>query len=318
MVYELIHAIPAQIHLLIVLVFGAGLLIWAFGHRLLRPMMVLGGAVAGSGIGLVASGYLPESIDFWIPIVAGAAVFGLIAIAAYRMVMAWSLALVLAVVCPLGYYTYTELSGQFDGQPGEPLEDAELVLNLGEDAKESGEESEGFDLEDLRKSTEKAKELLADILDPDEENAEDSDGDDEPLIPDTWRLKMRETIATLGDTVSTHWKDAPSSQKLGVVIAGLAGLLGGLAAGILVPSASSAIVTSFAGALMMLTSGMWLATRFDVPIDMIRPESATGSLTWWLSLSVVGLIFQFVLSGKKSKSKSSSSSSKSQSTESSD
>jgi len=329
MIDQLLEQIPAHVHLLVAIAFASGTVIWAFGHRLLRPMIVLAGMVAGGAIGFVASGYIPETIPYWVPVLGGAMALGVIAFGAYRFMMSWMLAVCLGLACPLAFYTYTEITGHYAGQSGEPISEEELLLDLGPSEGEgAGEAFEGegdafdFTADDLRKETErKAREVIDDLFkrhtgrgdDPDGDEGEGEDGasgesgggseaegDGDPSnntageMFETWRQGLRDTIASILETAEARWKDAPAGQKWGLIVAAIAGVLGGFFAGILLPSASAAIVTAFSGGLMMLVSGFWLMTRLALPFETIQPESATASLVWWLAVSIVGLAIQLV------------------------
>lgn len=310
MITDLIEQIPASIHVIVAGAFFSGLVIWAFGHRLVRPMMVLGGLVAGSALGFLVVGFLPETIPFWVPVAGGALVLGVFAIATYRLTMSWTLAVCLAMACPLGYYTYTEIAGTYAGQAGEPVGVDELLGTSSVGEREASGDSSGadgetgspleFSTDDLKKSAEEGIKRVKDILGQGGDDSADGDGaEDEtakPIIPESWRQSLRDTLSYLWTTVGNKWQDAPGGQKLGIVASTLAGLVGGFIAGVLMPSVSAAIVTAFSGSLIMLLSGFWLGTKLSLPgIDSVKPESATASLSWWLGLAMLGLLMQLIL-----------------------
>ena len=303
---NLIQQLPTQIYLVVGIAFIIGIIIWALGNRLLRPMMLLIGVVAGSSIGFIISGYFPDTVSAIFPVAGGALLFGIIALAVYRMAMSVTLALCLALACPLAYYTYTEIAGTYEGQSGEPLTADDLKLPLtaaNEGITSTSDIIPNISSNDLKKATDTSKKIVKDLL----STQSDADSDDatqnentKPLIPESWRKTMRNSISLVSTTAQNHWHDAPAAQKLGIVVAALAGLLGGFFAGVLLPSASAAIVTALTGSIIMLISGFWIATRFSFPwIDSIRPHSATASLTWWLALSIIGLFIQMTASKRK-------------------
>ena len=312
MITDLIEQIPDSVHGIVVGAFLSGLVIWAFGHRLVRPMMVLAGLVAGSALGFLVIGFLPETIPFWIPVAGGALVLGVFAIATYRLAMSWTLAVCLAIACPLGYYTYTEIAGTYAGQPGEEISVDELLgtsTNGGDgDASDAANDENGetsspleFSTEDLKKSAEEGIKRVKDILgQPGDDTAGGEDPEErepaKPIIPESWRKSLRDTLSYLWTTAGDKWQDAPGGQKLGIVASTLAGLIGGFIAGVLMPSVSAAIVTAFSGSLIMLLSGFWLAAKLSLPgVDSVKPQSATASLSWWLGLAMLGLFMQIIL-----------------------
>ena len=328
MFHDLLHQIPFEIHIVAAVVLAAGVVIWAFGHRLLRPGLVLAGMVVGAAFGFVATGFINEAAPAWIVVLIAAGVFGVISIAAYRFVMSALLAGCLAVALPLGFYAYTEISGRYEGQPGEPISAEELRLPLGESGAEDGtlngdesfeEKTRDLALEKAKEELRKQWEQLAQDLKrmmPNGGGGDDDDttidiasldenaGDETTLSEDStndseWRTHWRSTIDLIASTVKIRWQDAPAGQKWGMVLCAVAGAIGGFLAGMLVPGVSAAIVTATTGAAFILTGVLWLGTRIGIPQDWLQPSSATFVLIVWILVAALGILVQFKLKGRK-------------------
>lgn len=326
MFHDLLHQIPFEIHIVAAVVLVAGVVIWAFGHRLLRPGLVLAGMVVGAAFGFVATGFINEAAPAWIVVLIAAGVFGVISVAAYRFVMSALLASCLAVALPLGFYAYTEISGQYEGQPGEPISAEELRLPLGEDGDEDGGSSEDGSFEnktrelalekakeELRKQWEQLAQDLKRMMPNGEDEStdtidvaslEDSGGEeggslDASANDSEWRTHWRSTIDLIASTVKIRWQDAPAGQKWGMVLCAVAGAIGGFLAGMLVPGVSAAIVTATTGAAFILTGVLWLGTRIGIPQDWLQPSSATFVLIVWILVAALGILVQFKLKGRK-------------------
>lgn len=287
---NLLMDMPLSVHGVAASALVAGLVIWAFGGRLVRPTVGLAGLVAGAALGLAAGSYLPPDLSIWWPVAAGAIAVGLVALAAYRFVMALMLALALGLAAPLAFFTFAELTGKYANEAGTPLTDEELVLpGLGNEANDKVNDWIG---EGVARIDEEADRVLIPATTPagEEMNAEDSS---------QWRRRLVEAREHALTTAAQNWKDAPKRQKWTTVLFALGGIGSGVIAGILLPTLGAAVVTALAGSLIVLVSGSWLAVWTGAPIDRLWPDTATAPLIAWMALAVIGLGLQFSLRRKK-------------------
>jgi len=299
MITDLLEMLPAGIHIGVGLVFIAGLVVWAFGRRLLRPMLVLASLATGASVGLVVAAMIPESVSVWWPIGLCAGFFALIGLAAYRFMMAAMLAISLGLACPLGYFTYTEITGLYDGSEAEQLslDDLITIPGIGQDSEVQQTIEEG--IEQARDIGDRAAEEL--LKDHDQEGTEagDSEGKSHDEEIPAWRRHLTQTARSWGQEGAILWQDAPGAQKVGAILASVAGIVCGILIGILLPKISGAVVTALVGSLIVLTTGTWLATRFGASPGVVGFGSSTGALTWWILFSLIGLVIQFKSSRSK-------------------
>jgi len=282
MIPDLLDSMPWSIHAAVGLALVAGLVVWIFGRRLFRPMLVLSGGVLGAAAGLVAGAAIPHEWSILWPVGIGAVVAMLVAIVAYRFVMALLLALSLGLAAPLGFFAYAELTGMYAGHPASAISDDELIPDqLRDPLKQIG-----------RQLDEQTKRLLERPAKPDDETAE---AEAQPA----WRQRLDDTVKFIVETASQKWSDAPGAQKVLTVLFAAGGIIGGIIIGVLLPTLSASVVTSLAGAMIILTSGYWLLMRSGLSVEAVLPHSAATSLAWWLGTAVIGLFIQLRLGVKK-------------------
>lgn len=280
MIPDLLDSMPWSIHGAVGLALVAGLVVWIFGRRLLRPMLVLCGGVFGAAVGLVAGAMVPHEWSILWPVGIGAVVAMLVAIMAYRFVMALLLALSLGLAAPLGFFTYAELTGMYEGQAASEIPDNELIPEqLRDPLKQIGKQLD-----------EQTKSLLERTAKPKDETAQEQPA---------WRQRLDDTVKFIAETASQNWSDAPGAEKLVTVLLAAGGIIGGILIGVLLPTLSASVVTSLAGALIILTSGYWLLIRSGMSVDGFLPHSAAASLAWWFGTAVIGLFIQLRLGVKK-------------------
>jgi len=299
MIPDLLDSMPWSIHGAVALALVAGLVVWIFGRRLFRPMLVLagvvfaaggGGAVWGGGGGGVRGGgggwgggaAIPHEWSILWPVGIGAVVAMLVAIMAYRFVMGLLLALSLGLAAPLGFFTYAEITGMYEGQPASAIPDDELIPDqLRDPLKQIGKQLD-----------EQAQHLLERTAEPDDETAA---AEEQPA----WRQRLDDTVKFIRETASQKWSDAPGAEKSLTVLFAAGGVIVGIVIGVLLPTLSASVVTSLAGSLIILTSGYWLLMRSGMSVDGYLPHSAATSLAWWLGTAVIGLLIQLRLGVKK-------------------
>jgi hypothetical protein len=112
-VLEALQALPIGMHVTIGVGLIAGLMLWLFGRRVIRPVFVVVGMAAGAGIGLLLTPTLglPAIGPLAPPYVglAAGSVVGLIAAAIlFRMTMAVAAAAVLAIAGVLSAGIYLD------------------------------------------------------------------------------------------------------------------------------------------------------------------------------------------------------------------
>lgn len=297
---EVLTSLPWGVHVGLGLILAAGVTIWAFGKHLLKPTLILAAMATGASVGFVAAAFMPETVSSLWSAGAGVVVFGLVALAVYRFLMAAMLAICLGLACPLGYFTYAELTGMYRDQPGAEISDEELTW--GSSSSDGDATVSGVIRQAAEKTAQKADDFIRkqqDILSGKDsdgggdgaatDNSSDNDGAGRP----SWRSRFNVMMRQIAREIGNNWKDAPGVQKVASVLAAFAGIVVGILLGIIAPKLSGAVVTSLVGSLVILGSGSLLALRYDLPVASLGLGSMTGKLAWWFGFSILGLLIQF-------------------------
>ncbi len=279
MIPDLLESMPISAHGAVAAALLAGIVVWIFGRRLFRPMLVLASAIFGAGMGLLAGAVIPHEWSILWPVGIGAVVGALVAIMAYRFVMAALLALSLGLAAPLGFFAYAELTGMYEGQAPSEIGDDELVPSQ---------------LREIARDLDSRAQRLFERSRSDDESGAMED----PERP-KWREQLDATVKFVLETADQNWSDAPGQQKWLTILVCAGGLVAGVLLGVLVPTAAASIVTSLAGSLIMLSSAYWLLMRSGVEANGLLPSSSAAVLTWWLGAGIIGLVIQSRLGGKK-------------------
>lgn len=281
MLPDLLDSMPLSAHGAVALALLAGAVVWIFGRRLFRPMLVVAAAVLGAGVGLVAGAAIPHEWSILWPVGIGAGLGALTSVVAYRPVMGLLLALSLGLAAPLGFFAWAELTGLYADSPASEISDDELLpLQLRDIGREVDEE-------------------LKRLLERSSERPDASDAAEEDAAPPEWRQRLTDTVEFIAQTAADNWKDAPGRQKWMTLLLAVGGIVVGILMGVLVPGAAASVVTSLAGSLIMLTSADWLLMRSGLSMEGVLRGSAAGALAWWLGAAIIGLLIQSSLGCKK-------------------
>ena len=290
-----------------------GLVLWAFGRKVLRGAMAASGLLAGGAVGWVLAGALARAEVVDVPPVLMALVTGLtlacLAALAYRFAVTVALMVVFAVAGPLGIWTAAELRlPEFDVRwPGtESVEDAGAEVEAEADERAT---IEAF--------------LDAIGVAVGAPGVESDDGDPLPPLPEGtpegfqehWdRILGTESEALGLDSVETAqrideartfagkvavwakdaWAQTPPRVRTALVAAALIGLLLGLLLGTLAPHFSAALVTAFGGGGLALAGLVGVGDHFGFAGSGVLPVSPAAWSLWWLILSIIGLSIQWM------------------------
>ncbi|MEO0511284.1 MAG: hypothetical protein AAF108_00080 [Planctomycetota bacterium] len=261
-----------------------GLVLWAAGKKMVRPVFGLVGAAAGGLLGAVllpATGLgaqLPVSLPpTWVGLAAGAIVGILFALAAFRFSLAiiagltgLALALLISVVAVGLQHVPT--------QNAKPLTPKQLLL-----------EGVPVDDEDAPTGDTAARETTTDQQTP-------SSNGTSPTT-DQARAFATEVVDHLR---TTYWEPTPVWKKSTVIASAFFGFIGGLAVGVLMPKRSTAVVTALAGAGLWIPPAVALAARAGAPTEWFQ-RSPEQWLAIWLVVSALGVVVQLTLGKKKRK-----------------
>ena len=260
--------------------FLLGLVMWSSGRRTLRTVFAAAGLLVGCVIGLAATDVervTEIGMPNWSVVLIGGVVIGIAALAAYRLVLAASIGVLLAALIPLGVVTAAEMgdvridegtiSFQQPLATGEPdwwdewLDDAEAAAPLIEA------------LEPIPASTSAVDELPQ------------------------WSERVRRFVSLFSELPKQVWESTSGPLRWIVVASAASGGVLGLFLGAAAPAISASIVTALGGSLLLLASGSTIALRLHAPEQWL-PHTTPQWLLWWMVAAVIGLCLQWIFRTK--------------------
>lgn len=268
--------IPVAVTLLL------GLIMWTSGRRALRTAFAAGGLLAGCLLGL-AVGDVPRVVETglptWAVVLICGVVLGIVALAAYRLVLAASIGVLLASLIPLGVLTASDM-GFINIQNGSITEQPPLA---------TGEP----DWLDQWLESEAATSPPVVAAEP---TAADASATAE--LP-KWGERVRRFYALIAELPKHVWDTTADSGPLRWIIVASAASGGvlGLFLGAAAPSISAAIVTALGGSLLLLSSTWTIALKLHVPEQWV-PHTTPQWLLWWMVAAVIGLGLQWIFRAK--------------------
>ena len=315
-VLENLRALPWAAHGLVVVSLISGLILWLYGRRVLKPMIVVVFALAGAAAGFVLPPFLPVGggLSVYVGLAVGAGIGAFLGILLYRFAMAISLGLVLAIIAPI--VGVVVLDARFDAEKreGELSRDEHLLRGVPiEDDDASGDEMRK-DLiargEKLRESLkDAAKRMATDELEDEAEAALEAESGEAKGEPDTDVLlrtateRVERFMVALSTEVRAAWADLPSRTRVTLAGSATCGLGLGILLGLLMPKWTAGAVTAMLGAAIWLSAGMWLLTASGLPIgDRIHGSASQWLITWAIA-SGLGMLIQWQGLMKRKKTK---------------
>jgi len=298
---------------LIVAGFGVliGIMLWAFGRRILRPGFVLVGAILGAASGYVLAVGLDLPVPDWAPALIGAALLGLFAWIAYRPAMGVFLAVLLGVACPLGVIGWAEYRGAIDIRAAAASDDDPRADERATPEEILGDLRDGFDLlretdnalEDLRRDIEerlrqrRIDDSPSDDLDADDldagETGTDAAESNAGYVPAAWIEKYSEVVAHLRGEFLRQWEAAPPGVRRSIVLSAACGAIFGLLLGLSLPAIGAAVATAAAGAALALFSAWALVSGLGLGEGPWIPGSTGAWIITWGALTAAGMAIQW-------------------------
>ncbi|MEZ6242049.1 MAG: hypothetical protein R3B57_03310 [Phycisphaerales bacterium] len=296
------QALGSEAHLVAGVGLVAGLVLWLFGSRVLRPMFALLGAAVGaflglvlvplSGLGPIETGWdvAPSVSPEQIGLLGGAVLGVVLAFTLYRAVMALGSGFVFAGVGLLAGLIYIQ-----------------RMPDASADAPQPQSQVAGLDSGALDSIDTSALKEASDWLSAHDEGAsERSTFDDEGRLDvGAARAKFasaaersRVFIDKVGDSTRSEWETLSPRQRVVMLGAALVGLATGLLFGMTMPTRSAALMTAMAGSGVAIGCGLMLAESYDVPRDwLLNQRPSTWAILWGVA-AAVGLTFQMTVARK--------------------
>lgn len=302
---EGLSGLPWGVHLAVALALACGLVLWASGERLLKPIVIVLCAGVGAVVGALLSSATAWGHEGTLTVhhhlLIGAGLGAVVGCLVFRSAAALGLGVVLAGLLPLGAAAVLTLTGE--GPSGRDVRPAATAR--ASDDTEPGVEAE------LAAGEVGAENAVRDPLmtaasagvSGAAEKARDAIRVDR--VPDNLRPGV-DAVAAFWKSVNVEVRAAWAGwsgrdQAILTVLAAL-GLAVGVIWGMSVPKWSAVLITSLFGAAVALPALVWLTNAMDAPWKRAIDLPATHWLAIWGAAGVMGMIVQysgFVPGGKK-------------------
>lgn len=285
---EWVRGLPVASLAPVGLLFVAGLLLLAFGQRLLKPVLVLAAIFCGVILAARVGQSIQPSIS---PLVWSAigAVAGLItAVLSYRLVLGLAVGVIGAAVAMLLALTAAQLGWIDAGAGPPPPVRAEGIRPLVDDPLVAA----ALIVQNAADGTPATNEPSA--------LSKQLDGVSPGLGPTVvaWLDHLNGLLSSVGQWADERWGAMPKPLRTLLMASGAAGGFLGFATGLACPTWAAATLTSLFGSLLVLICGAPLLSRV-VSADSLPEVRPLGWLCLWLGIALAGLIFQSVTRPKK-------------------
>lgn len=278
----------------VVLIFGAGLLLWLSGRRFLRPGFILLGAIGGAACLVAAHRSLDLGFDGWIPLAVGLVGGALVGWLFFRVLVAQALGLVGCVGLVFAVATMVENVPKTDLDPPEQeqVQSEASPTAAAPDQDRSRQTHEAIVALLLRQKIEDLRAWAMDEKSRAAENAQTGDAAGTALsAPDV----ARTFAVRVGEQAWRFWNDDLDPRgRAALLLSAALGYLGGFVLGLALPQKASAITTAMIGPAIWLPAGIWLSERFGAAVERFTPTSPRTWLIMWLCLSIAGAAFQLM------------------------
>ena len=279
-----VAAAPWAIQALVALATVCGLVLWLSGAKLLKPMIIILGALTGAALGFVlgpafGGASTPEAPDpsgaygLLLGLPAGALVGAVL----YRSATAVALGVALAAAAPLCAAGLLNLHVR---PTGELLSTATVV-----ESDRRGANSSPIALAETLEF-QLPKSLPTDLL-------SSQVGLPDQLQPAAARAK--DAIQSAATQLEQRLAAVPSQQRAVLVLSSLGGLALGIVIGLMAPSWAAGACAAMLGSALWLGGGTWLSSALGAPWAQTGGTLDRPPMQWltiWSAAAVVGLCFQ--------------------------
>lgn len=287
------------------LTLAAGVVLWAFGRRLLRTFFLSTGGLLGAVAGYVTALAVGVPAPAWTVALAGGIVVAIMAWLAYRPVIGLVLALLMGLACPVGVIAWAEHRGMnLMNPPVELDEETNTIRSSGGDFDLKWEDFNRI-LKLLRDPDSVVDNLRAPGgSDKDSPSAEaqklrNNDTSATARETDGWRPLVKELTDGIVEDIRLRWDAAPQGVRLTIMLSAACGAILGFLVGIFVPSIAASILTALIGSGLILGGGSMIGLQVgagDIPFLQV------GGVTWliaWLVLAAAGIVIQWTFRRKR-------------------
>lgn len=300
-----LQELPWALHGSLLVALVGGLLLWAFGRKVVKPTFATLGGVAGAAMGffLAPATGLHDIAGFPTPYI-GLGLGGVVGIAAgvalFRFAMAVSGGLVLAIVGVVGSVVYLGVAAPVEQDEGETPASR---VQEGAPADRPEAPGDGTAPPDASPETPKNETPTPPLSDPNEPPGR-VEAEIEPAMPEVSARaeRLAKTVSEralaflreLGQELSSRFDAYPAGSRLIISAAGLVGAGIGVLAGLVMPRRSAGAITAMLGAAVWLPSLFWLLQALDAPGHSFLAGLSPGSWAGlWLGASLLGIAIQW-------------------------
>ncbi len=261
----------------------AGVLLWLWGRKLVKPLYALVFGVGAGLIGFTGPAMLGLPVDPNILMIA-LAIFGVIVgLVVFRITMGITLGVVLGFAVATG--AVLAIGAQDEAKQAvqsAPVPDEEQLY------QDSAELMEQLGSDELQRSID---DLAASM------NGEASADPDEPSDVERIALSAAKQVQAfmleLWHEVGTWWETIPIRLRIAAVGGWLMGFALGLLLGLAKPALVAGFASAFVGAAIWLPCGAYLAHWASIPGSGFLPDSAGGWASVWIVVSCIGAGIQW-------------------------
>lgn len=291
---------PWSVHMAAVMTLLVGLLIWLAGGKLMRPAFIALGALVGVG----AAHLLPVAVTQWIGDWAltgiGAVMGALLGWLAFRVLVANTLAVVVAVVSTLAVAAFVKLP-----VPNTPVDGAQVAPE--DEPESSGPQTIEERLQSMQ--LDQVKETIGDAVEQArakiEETAAQPDDPEGPgsiadLTVERGSRAVKVFAARTWQQLVYFWnRDLDPRGRALLLLALVLGYLGGLVLGFALPKRAAAVTTAMIGPAVWMPAAAYGVVAMGLPLASRIPSDPLLWLVAWAVLAGVGVAFQLVFGRKR-------------------
>jgi hypothetical protein len=269
---------------LVALATVCGLILWLSGARLLKPMIIILGALTGAAAGFIIGPAFGAAAEAGTPNPAGA--YGLllglpagalVGAVLYRSATAVALGVALAAAAPLCTAGFMQLHVR---PTGEVLSAASVV-------------------ESDRRGAISSPIPLAETLEFQLPRSLPTElGSIPTAIPEQLQPaadRAKEAIHAAAAQIEERFAAVPSQQRAMLVLSSLAGLAVGIVMGLMAPAWAAGACAAMLGSALWLGGGTWLSSTLGAPWTQSGGALDRPPMQWvtiWAAAAVLGLCFQ--------------------------
>lgn len=285
-----IRDVPWMVHLPAAIALIAGCMLCLKGSRLVRPVYMLSFAALGGALGVLIFPRLLSDSVIGVPspligVVAGAMVGLLIATFTFRLSIA--VASGFACACAGAIISTVYLSTVPGSLPSFQSSKERLVETFGMHSDEAKKELEsGLTDGTIQREWQETKDRLSG-KDP----AATSDEAVEPFSSTAAR-RTRQFFDDLRTELGDAWAQLPGESKSTMLASTFGAGVLGFVLGILAPKRGAAIMTSLAGAALIMVGGIWLLYATGHFTMQPTEQTPLVILGIWIGLSLAGFVAQ--------------------------